>query len=134
MVTTQHDAMSLEVAGLVCDLHQRASYAVLLDDIQRREQDGPCRSVPAKHRVVRIDDLAAGARWPRYAWHAMTATPIWSVLSVQVPTEPHGMVVMERFNIGAVQAFRLLKRLSQTSNAPVAVVAHRLVDADRPSP
>jgi transcriptional regulator with GAF, ATPase, and Fis domain len=41
-------------------------------------------------------------------------------------------MIMERFNIDATQAFELLKRLSQTSNAPVAEVARGLVHADHP--
>jgi AmiR/NasT family two-component response regulator len=41
-------------------------------------------------------------------------------------------VIMERFNIDAAQAFELLKGLSQTSNAPVAEIARRLVYADHP--
>lgn len=35
-------------------------------------------------------------------------------------------MVMERFKIDAVQAFELLKRLSQSSNTPLAVVARQL--------
>ena len=38
-------------------------------------------------------------------------------------------MVMERFKIDAVQAFELLKRLSQNSNTPVAVVARQLVES-----
>lgn len=37
-------------------------------------------------------------------------------------------MVMERFDIDAVQAFELLKRLSQNSNTPLIEVARRLVD------
>jgi AmiR/NasT family two-component response regulator len=37
-------------------------------------------------------------------------------------------LVMERFGVDAVQAFELLRRLSQDSNTPVSGVAHRLVD------
>jgi transcriptional regulator with GAF, ATPase, and Fis domain len=36
-------------------------------------------------------------------------------------------MIMERFDVDAVQAFELLKRLSQSSNTPVAEIAHRLV-------
>lgn len=37
-------------------------------------------------------------------------------------------LIMERFDIDAVQAFELLKRISQNSNTPVAEVAERLVN------
>jgi len=41
-------------------------------------------------------------------------------------------MIMERFNINAVQAFELLKRLSQNSNTPVAEVARQLVYSNHP--
>lgn len=40
-------------------------------------------------------------------------------------------MIMERFSIDAVQAFELLKRLSQSSNTPVIDVARQLVEAGR---
>lgn len=40
-------------------------------------------------------------------------------------------MLMERFKIDAVQAFELLKRLSQSSNTPLAVVARELVEAEQ---
>jgi transcriptional regulator with GAF, ATPase, and Fis domain len=38
-------------------------------------------------------------------------------------------MIMERFKIDAVQAFELLKRLSQSSNTPLVVVAGQLVES-----
>lgn len=43
-------------------------------------------------------------------------------------------VIMERFDVDAVQAFELLKRLSQDTNTPLVEVAARLVNADHPTP
>jgi transcriptional regulator with GAF, ATPase, and Fis domain len=43
-------------------------------------------------------------------------------------------MIMERFGIDAVQAFELLKRLSQSSNTPVVDVARQLVEAERRRP
>lgn len=42
-------------------------------------------------------------------------------------------MIMERFNIDAVQAFELLKRLSQSSNTPLVVVARELVESEHPA-
>lgn len=42
-------------------------------------------------------------------------------------------VLMERFDIDAKEAFRLLVRLSQTSNTPVAELADKLILLDHPS-
>jgi transcriptional regulator with GAF, ATPase, and Fis domain len=39
-------------------------------------------------------------------------------------------MIMERFKIDAVQAFELLKRLSQSSNTALAVVAHQLIESE----
>jgi GAF domain-containing protein len=41
-------------------------------------------------------------------------------------------MIMERFKLDAVQAFELLKRLSQNSNTPLVVVARQLVEAEHP--
>jgi transcriptional regulator with GAF, ATPase, and Fis domain len=40
-------------------------------------------------------------------------------------------MLMERFKIDAVQAFEVLKRLSQNSNTPLVSIAHDIVNADR---
>ena len=42
-------------------------------------------------------------------------------------------MLMERFKIDAVQAFELLKRLSQNTNTPVAAVARQVVESEHPS-
>jgi transcriptional regulator with GAF, ATPase, and Fis domain len=39
-------------------------------------------------------------------------------------------MIMERFKVDAVQAFELLKRLSQSSNTQLAVVARQLVESE----
>ncbi len=41
-------------------------------------------------------------------------------------------MIMERFTIDAVEAFELLKRLSQNSNTPLVVVARQIVNAEHP--
>jgi transcriptional regulator with GAF, ATPase, and Fis domain len=40
-------------------------------------------------------------------------------------------MIMERFKIDALQAFELLKRLSQSGNTPVVMVARQLVEAEQ---
>ena len=42
-------------------------------------------------------------------------------------------MIMERYNVDAVRAFELLKKLSQHSNIKLEQVAQQLVDADHPS-
>ncbi len=41
-------------------------------------------------------------------------------------------IVMERFNLDAVEAFELLSRLSQQSNTKLHNIAHALVDSEHP--
>ena len=54
-----------------------------------------------------------------------------AVQSRDIIGQAKGMI-MERFDIDAGHAFELLKRLSQNSNMPLAVVARRLVESDHP--
>jgi hypothetical protein len=42
-------------------------------------------------------------------------------------------MIMERFNIDSLQAFELLRKLSQDSNTPIADIARQLVDTDHPT-
>jgi AmiR/NasT family two-component response regulator len=41
-------------------------------------------------------------------------------------------VIMERFNLDAVEAFELLTRLSQQSNTKVIDIARALIDGEHP--
>jgi AmiR/NasT family two-component response regulator len=42
-------------------------------------------------------------------------------------------MIMERFDIDSLQAFELLRKLSQDSNTPIAEIARQLVETDHPS-
>ena len=42
-------------------------------------------------------------------------------------------MIMERYDVDAVAAFDLLRKLSQDSNIPLVRVAERLVATDHPS-
>ena len=42
-------------------------------------------------------------------------------------------MIMERYGIGAIQAFEMLRKLSQDSNMPLARIAQELVEKSRPS-
>lgn len=42
-------------------------------------------------------------------------------------------MIMERFDIDAVQAFELLKKLSQNSNTPLTAIAHQLISRKVPA-
>jgi hypothetical protein len=59
-------------------------YPVVLDEIQRRCQQGPCLSAATQQHSIRIDDLGADDRWPLYRDEALAQTPIRSILSFGV--------------------------------------------------
>lgn len=185
MSCAQHAGVTLTTSGgEVQTLSATDPYPAALDDIQRRQQEGPCLAAAWKHHVVRLDDICREERWPSYCREVAATTPIRSVLAFELFTgegttgalnfysqtanafdedavelglilathaalawhmvrrdeqfrsalasrdvigQAKGML-MERFDIDAVQAFELLKRLSQTSNTPLAEVAQQVVN------
>src|SRR3954468_6078531 len=42
------------------------AYVVDLDDVQRRDHDGPCLTAAWENHTVRVDDLTTDQRWPKY--------------------------------------------------------------------
>jgi GAF domain-containing protein len=42
-------------------------------------------------------------------------------------------MIMERYGIGAIQAFEMLRQLSQDSNVPLARIAQEIIEKSRPS-
>jgi GAF domain-containing protein len=42
-------------------------------------------------------------------------------------------MIMERYGIGAIQAFEMLRQLSQDSNVPLARIAEEIIEKSRPS-
>ena len=170
--------------GEVRTVSATGRYPVLLDEIQQRNEQGPCLSAVWEHHVIRVDDMELENRWPAYCREARQ-TPIRSLLSFQLFADhnnmgalmfyaerPHAFdeeavemglilathtalawnmvrrdeqfrsalasrdiigqakgMIMERFKIDAVQAFELLKRLSQSSNTALAIVARQLVES-----
>lgn len=76
-----------------------------------------------------------------YATHAAIAWDVQrrdeqfrsALASRDIIGQAKGML-MERFNIDAMQAFELLKRLSQDGNIALVDVARRLVNVDHPLP
>ncbi len=55
-------------------------------------------------------------------------------LSTQPVIEQAKGMIMERFKVGALQAFELLRQLSQTTNTPLAEVAQQIIAAEAPEP
>lgn len=66
-------------------------YPVVLDEIQQQHQEGPCLSAAWEHHLIRIDDLAADDRWPRYRRDALDQTPIRSILSFELSVNHDGL-------------------------------------------
>ncbi len=68
-------------AGTIETVAATDRYPVLLDDIQRNYNEGPCLAAARRQHPVRVDDLTLEDRWPRYASEAVANTPIRSVMS-----------------------------------------------------
>lgn len=191
MSCAQHAGVTLTTSsGDVQTLSATDRYPAVLDDIQRRQREGPCLAAAWKHHVVRLDDVNSDERWPSYCREVAATTPIRSILAFELFTgedttgalnfyshaanafdddsvelglalATHAAlawnmvrrdeqfrsalasrdiigqakgILMERFAIDALQAFELLKRLSQTSNTPLAEVAQQLVRRDGRAP
>lgn len=60
------------------------AYVVDLDDVQRRDHDGPCLTAAWENHTVRVDDLTTEQRWPKYRAFALDHTPIRSIVSFQM--------------------------------------------------
>ncbi|WP_024441522.1 GAF and ANTAR domain-containing protein [Mycobacterium sp. UM_WGJ] len=184
MPSAQHAGVTLTTStGDVQTLSATDPYPAVLDDIQRKQREGPCLAAAWKQHVVRLDDVCSEERWPSYCREVAATTPIRSILAFELFTgegstgalnfysqtdnafdddavelglilathaalawhmvrrdeqfrsalasrdvigQAKGML-MERFGIDALQAFELLKRLSQNSNTPLAGVAQQVV-------
>jgi hypothetical protein len=59
-------------------------FAMLLDEIQERHQEGPCVSAAWRQNTEHIDDLETEERWPHYRRDALMETPVRSVLAFEV--------------------------------------------------
>ncbi|RDH80550.1 ANTAR domain-containing protein [Mycolicibacterium moriokaense] len=70
--------------GTVTTLAATHPYPGRLDDIQRDVREGPCLSAAWSQHLIRIEDMAAEVRWPRYRDAAMRDTPVRSVASFQL--------------------------------------------------
>ncbi len=164
-------------------------YALVLDQIQQRHQEGPCLASAWEKQTFHVSDLETDGRWPKYRDDALAETPVRSIVAFQLfiadqsmgalnvyaeepnafddETEEIGLIfathmavawnsarrdeqfrralasrdtigqakgmIMERYGIGAIQAFEMLRKLSQDSNVPLARIAQELVDKSRSS-
>lgn len=70
--------------GVVRCLAATDGYPLVLDNIQRAVQQGPCLEAALTNRIFRVDDLASDNRWPDFAAKAVTATPVRSLLALPV--------------------------------------------------
>lgn len=68
--------------------------ARLLDKIQEAVREGPCLAAAWEQHVMRIDDMSADTRWPRYSREAIELTPVRSVLSFQMFVEAKAMAAL----------------------------------------
>jgi GAF domain-containing protein len=81
----QYAGISLAEKGkAVSNVVATHRHPMVLDAIQDRHGEGPCLAGRWHHQVMRIDDLTADRRWPRYQRCALEHTPIRSILSYEL--------------------------------------------------
>lgn len=68
----------------VSSLAATHQYPIMLDDVQRDVDEGPCLSAAWEHDMVAIEDLSTETRWPRLPGcrAAADADPVDSVVPV----------------------------------------------------
>jgi GAF domain-containing protein len=59
--------------------------ALAADELQYEHGYGPCMDAGRGGVLLRVDDMRTEERWPDYATHVVTTTPVLSSLSVPLP-------------------------------------------------
>jgi transcriptional regulator with GAF, ATPase, and Fis domain len=97
----------------------------------RREGAGALNLLGGAPRAFTQEAEAVGAMLATHAALALAATNTHQQFSSALASRDHiGQakgIIMERFNIDAVQAFKMLTRLSQQSNTPIRNLALRVI-------
>lgn len=96
-------------------------WAVRIDDIQRRAQEGPCLSSAWHHRVVHVEDLSRETRWPTFCAEALASTPVRSIMGFQLFLTGKSMGAL---NVFAEQAHAFDDRTRQLGSL---VAAHSVL-------
>lgn len=85
----------------VASLASTHQYPIMLDDVQRDVDEGPCLSAAWEHDMVAIVDLSAETRWPRYRDAALPLTPIRSILSFRLFSDGKSLAALNLYAEGA---------------------------------
>jgi hypothetical protein len=84
-----------------------------------------------KPKPFDAEDETTGWSWRHAAAAILTSRQggqLESALSTRDPIGPAKGIIMERFGVDDVQAFEMLRRLSQDSNTRLIEVAKRVID------
>jgi transcriptional regulator with GAF, ATPase, and Fis domain len=93
------DEGSISVVAARKRLHSEAAsseFASTIDKLQEKAGEGPCLDAVYEQRTVRVDDLSAEHRWPRFSADASAAGAV-SMLALQV--------FVEGDNLGALNLY-----------------------------
>jgi transcriptional regulator with GAF, ATPase, and Fis domain len=66
----------------------------LIDEIQAQALEGPAFDAIEQRQTIRVDDLAADTRWPRFTQRVLSQTPVRSMLCYRIHTELHDYGVL----------------------------------------
>ncbi len=59
-------------------------WAARIDDIQRRQGEGPCLSSARQTATIHVEDLEHDPRWPKFRAEALATTPVRSIMGFQL--------------------------------------------------
>jgi GAF domain-containing protein len=102
--------------------------ALAADELQYEHGYGPCMDAGRGGVTLRVDDMRTETRWPDYAAHVVTTTPVRSSLSVPLPYQGSSIGAL---NIYSTQVAAFASPESLTAGLDVAeVIAVAVANAD----
>jgi ANTAR domain/GAF domain len=90
--------------GVIETLGATDGDVTVFDDLQRRHHEGPCLAAAWENHIIRVDDLSADQRWPRFIADALARTPISSIMAFRLFDDARTTVALN-FYAAAPYAF-----------------------------
>jgi GAF domain-containing protein len=72
--------------------------ALAADEIQYAQGYGPCMDAGRAGVLLRVDDMRAEERWPKYVAHVLEQTPVRSSLSVPLPYQGSSIGALNNYS------------------------------------
>jgi hypothetical protein len=124
-----------ELVGVVHRVEEIAESEQVLAEIARVVDEGDSWSAPELlHTFAAVCAVENARHVDRQQALVAENEQLWRAIETRDTIGQAKGMLMERFNIDADSAFKLLAKLSQDTNTRVEHVAHKLVEVDHPPP